>query len=222
MQYVEPFKNYPGGLFPAQHEPIVDMVTWEQVQRKLKKPKKEKVVVSDEMPLRGVLKCYCGKPLTGAPSRGKMGKYYYYYKCNKTTHLNLSAIKAHDQLRQVFGLMSLPDKFIRVIRKNADLIFENKMIEDKKLLADKKRELDVEEAKLFSVERKWITNKITQDTYERWFSSINNSRISLKASIERLSNNRNRTYKILQNNLEKLSDLEFVFNKTNYWKNGNL
>lgn len=214
MQYVEPFKNYPGGLFPAQHDPIVDLATWEQVQRKLKKPEKEKVVVSDEMPLRGVLKCYCGKSLTGAPSRGKLGKYYYYYKCNKTTHLNLSAIKAHDQLRQVFGLMSLPNKSISVIRKNADLIFENKMVEDKKLLADKKRELEAEEAKLFSIEEKWITNKITQDTYERWFSSINNNRIALKASIERLSGNQNRTYKILQNNLEKLSDLEFIFNKT--------
>ena len=167
------------------------------------------------MPLRGVLKCYCGKPLTGAPSRGKLGKYYYYYKCNKTTHLNLSVTKAHDQLRQVFGLMSLPDKSISVIRKNADLIFENKMVEDKKLLADKKRELEAEEAKRFSIEEKWITNKITQDTYERWFSSINNNRIALKASIERLSGDQNRIYKVLQSNLEKLSDLEFIFNKTN-------
>ncbi|HTM98488.1 MAG TPA: hypothetical protein VL088_07095, partial [Pedobacter sp.] len=48
----------------------------------------------------------------------------------------------------------------------------------------------------------------------RWFSSINNNRISLKASIEHLSGDRNRTYKILQSNLEKLSDLEFVFDKT--------
>ena len=47
----------------------------------MKRPEKEKVTVNDELPLRGVLKCHCGKPLTGAPSRGKMGKYYYYYKC---------------------------------------------------------------------------------------------------------------------------------------------
>ncbi len=215
MQYVEPFKTYPGGLFPAQHDPIIDLATWEQVQRKLKKPEKEKVVVSDEMPLRGVLKCSCGKPLTGAPSRGKLGRYYYYYKCNKTTHLNLSAIKAHDQLRQVFGLMSMPDKAIKVIRNSADRIFENKIVEDKRLLEDKKRELASEEAKLFSIEEKWITNKITQDTYERWFSTINNSRISLRASIERLSGNQDKTYKILQKNLDKLSDLEFVFTNTN-------
>lgn len=214
MQYVEPFKNYPGGIFPAMHEPIVDIATWEQAQRKLKKPEKEKVVVSEEMPLRGVLKCECGKILTGAPSRGKLGKYYYYYKCDKTRHLNLSAIRAHDQLQQVFALMSLPDKALRLIKGNSDQIFENKMVEDKRLVAEKKKELEAEEAKLFSIEEKWISNQITHDTYERWFSTINNNRIALKGSIERLSGNQDKTYRIVKNNLEKLSDLEFIFIKT--------
>ncbi len=109
----------------------------------------------------------------------------------------------------------MPDKAIKVIRNSADRIFENKIVEDKRLLEDKKRELASEEAKLFSIEEKWITNKITQDTYERWFSTINNSRISLRASIERLSGNQDKTYKILQKNLDKLSDLEFVFTNTN-------
>jgi site-specific DNA recombinase len=127
----------------------------------------------------------------------------------------LSVTKAHDQLRQVFGLMSVPDKAIKIIRNSADRIFENKVVEDKRLLEDKKKELALEEAKLFSIEEKWITNKITQDTYDRWFNSINNTRISLRACIERLSGDQDRTYKILQNNLGKLSDLEFVFNNTN-------
>jgi site-specific DNA recombinase len=215
MQYVQPFKDYPGGLFPAKHDPIIDFATWEQAQRLLKQPEKEKVVVSDELPLRGALKCHCGKFLTGAPSRGKLGKYYYYYKCNKTTHLNLSALKAHDQIHQVFQLMSLPDQAIGVIRQNADRIFENKRKEDKKLLAEKQKELETEDAKLFSVEEKWITNKINQDTYQRWFSSINNSRLVLKAAIERLTGCQDKTYQILKNNLEKLSNLGFIFEKAN-------
>ncbi|PQV62030.1 hypothetical protein CLV53_101305 [Sediminibacterium magnilacihabitans] len=111
--------------------------------------------------------------------------------------------------------MSVPDKAIKIIRNSADRIFENKVVEDKRLLEDKKKELALEEAKLFSIEEKWITNKITQDTYDRWFNSINNTRISLRACIERLSGDQDRTYKILQNNLGKLSDLEFVFNNTN-------
>lgn len=215
LQHVDAFKDYPGGLFPAQHEPIIDLSTWEMVQRKLRKPEKERVVVDEKIPLRGVLKCFCGKLLTGAPSRGKLGNYYYYYKCNRTNHINLSAIKAHDQLRQVFGLMSLPDNMIKVIQKNALRIFETKTASDKQLLFEKQRELEAEDSKLFAIEEKWITNKISHDTYERWFSSINSNRLSLKASIEHLSSDQSKTFRILENNLEKLTDLEFVFNKTN-------
>ena len=198
MQYVQPFKEYPGGLFPAQHTPIIDLATREQTQRKLRKPEKEKVVVNNDIPLRGVLKCHCGKLLTGEPSRGKLGKYYYYYKCNKTTHLNLSAIKAHDQLRQVFQLMSLPERAIKIIKDNSERIFENKMLTDKQLVKDKKKELEAEDTKLFSIEEKWITNKITQDNYDRWYSTINNNRISIKGQIERLGMDQSRTYQILK------------------------
>jgi hypothetical protein len=77
----------------------------------------------------------------------------------------------------------MPDNAVKIIRRGSDRIFENKSIEDKKLLEEKRRELEVEEAKMFSVEEKWITNKISHYTYERWYSSINNNRISLRASL---------------------------------------
>jgi site-specific DNA recombinase len=214
MQYVQPFKTYPGGLFPAIHDPIIDKSTWQMVQNKLAKPEKEKIVVSNEMPLRGVLKCYCGKAVTGAPSRGKLGNYYYYYKCNKTNHLNLSVIKAHDQLRQIFGFMSLPERIVKDIKKNSDRIFEQKIIEDKLLVQEKKKELITEETKLISVEEKWITNQISQETYDRWHSSINQNKRTLEGMIERLSGDYTATHKILMANVEKLTDLEFVYNNT--------
>lgn len=101
MQHVEPFKDNPGGLYPAKHQAIIELHKWYRVQEKMKRPQKTKVVVADELPLRGCLKCYCGKKLTGTPSKGKMGKYYYYYKCDKTTHNNISAIKAPNQMLEI-------------------------------------------------------------------------------------------------------------------------
>lgn len=74
------------------------------------------------------------------------------------------------------------------------------MVEDKRLLLEKKRELEAEENKLFSIEEKWISNKITHDTYERWFSTINSNRVALRASIEHLNGNQDQTYHILQKN----------------------
>ncbi len=46
----------------------MDKITWTMVQSKMKKEDKIKVTVDDEIPLRGVVKCHCGTPLTGAPS----------------------------------------------------------------------------------------------------------------------------------------------------------
>ncbi|WP_090656424.1 zinc ribbon domain-containing protein [Parafilimonas terrae] len=71
------------------------------VQSKMKKPAKTKTIIDDEIPLRGVLKCHCGNPLSGASSRGKSGKYFYYYKCRHSKHNNISAIKAHNQFLEL-------------------------------------------------------------------------------------------------------------------------
>jgi site-specific DNA recombinase len=42
MLNVQAYKEYPGGLFPAIHEAIIDMTTWQIVQSKMKKPEKNK------------------------------------------------------------------------------------------------------------------------------------------------------------------------------------
>ncbi len=211
LQYVEPYKDYPGGLFKALHAPIIDYVTWQNVQQKFKKPEKAKVVVEDELPLRGVLKCHCGKPVTGAPSRGRHGGYYYYYKCNKTTHLNLSAKKAHEQLLEVFNLMSLPSKAIKSIKEESEASLNLRLKNDKTLIAEKQRELAQEDKKMLSIEEKWITNQINHDTYQRWYDTISNNRMLLMASISRLSQDQDKVYNVLYRNLDYLTDLKYVY-----------
>ncbi len=211
MQSVKPFKELPGGLFPAQHEAIIDLGTWEMVQQKMQKPAQPKVMVTDDLPLRGVIKCSCGLLLTGAASRGSKGVYYHYYKCNVSRHLNLSANKAHNQMLEIQQLMSLPKSTIKEIRSTSDTIFEKKIVENKKLVEQKRVELDAEEEKLVSIEEKWILNQITYDTYDRWFHSINTNKIALNAAIERLSRDQNNTYNVLQRNLDKLTDMRYVY-----------
>lgn len=63
MLHVKPYKEYPGGLFPAILEPIIDIDTWKIVQDKMKKPVKFRTVIDDQIPLRGLLKCHCGQRL---------------------------------------------------------------------------------------------------------------------------------------------------------------
>lgn len=210
---VEPFKDLPGGLFPAAHESIVDKATWQMVQSKMKKADKVKVVVDDEIPLRGVVKCHCGVPLTGAPSRGKSGKYFYYYKCKHSKHNNISAIKAHEQFLNACNLMSIPEKKIKEIRNGCYASIEEEMKTNRKKAIEKKRELEEVKQRLHAVEEKWFKDEINKDTYDRWYSTYSDHILSLTAAVERLSISPNKAFELLDNNLDMLNDVRYIYDK---------
>ena len=210
---VDAYKEHPGGLFPGIHEPIVDITTWQMVQKKFEKPKVVKSILDDEIPLRGVLKCHCGNFLTGAPSRGKSGKYFYYYKCRCPKHNNISAIKAHKQLISVFELMSLSEKLVKEIKQGCEDAMQKELINKRELLQQKKIELEDTEAKLYSLEEKWLSNEISKETYNRWYSNYSYSVLNLKGAIERLSTNSNEVFDILQKNMNLLTDIPYVYSR---------
>jgi site-specific DNA recombinase len=211
---VEAFKDLPGGLFPAIHEPIVDKTTWTMVQTKMKKPDKVKVVIDDEIPLRGVVKCHCGTPLTGAPSRGKSGKYFYYYKCKHSKHNNISAVKAHEQFLNVCDLMSVPERQIKEIRNGSYALIEQEVKANKKKATEKKHELEEVQQLLNTVEGKWFKDEINKDTYERWYSTYSDQILNLTAAIERLSADQGKAFDILNSNLDLLGNIRQIYTKS--------
>jgi site-specific DNA recombinase len=215
MLNVQAYKEYPGGLFPAIHESIIDMTTWQMVQSKMKKPEKTRTIIDDNIPLRGILKCHCGNPLTGAPSRGKSGKYFYYYKCNSSKHNNISAIKAHNQFLNICELMSLPEKRVREIKDGCNASIDIDMKNNKQRVQDKKIELENIQEKMFSVEEKWIKNEIAKETYDRWYATYDSTIQNLKRTIERLSTDQSNAFLVLENNLSQLTDMHYVFSKSN-------
>lgn len=95
------------------------------------KPNKNKNILDDELPLRGVLKCHCGQPLSVAPSRGKGENWYYCYKCKHSRHNNISAKKAHEQLLEIFHLMSLSGEQISIIKATAEKSLDKKFKENR-------------------------------------------------------------------------------------------
>jgi site-specific DNA recombinase len=107
--------------------------------------------------------------------------------------------------------MSLPAVVVRAIRDESETAINLRIKNNKTLLADKKKELGQEEIKMISIEEKWINNQINQETYQRWFTTIINNRMLLNASISRLSQDQDKVYNALYKNLERLTDLKYVF-----------
>ena len=154
---------------------------------------------------------HCGNPLSGAPSRGKSGKYFYYYKCRFSKHNNISAIKANDQFLGACELMSLSDNKVHEIRNDCKSAIEIEMGNNNKKVSEKKQYLNEVEEKLFALEEKWIKNEINRDTYERWYSIYNNQILNLNSSIERLSQNQSQAFSILNKHLNLLTDMRYVY-----------
>lgn len=211
QQYVKPYKDLPGGMYPGKWSPIVDGITWQRVQDKLNYKPRTRISVAEELPLRGVLYCHCGKLLTGAPSRSATGKYFFYYKCQGKGHNNISAVKAHGQLQDILSLMSLPQRLIVAIRDKSEVILEDREKENRKLLMHKKNEFETVKRQVKSVEEKWINEQISFETYNRWHDELMQKRTRLKSEISRLDQDQNQVYLLLQKNLDLLSDLRYLY-----------
>ena len=215
MLQVQGYKEYPGGIFAAIHEAIIDKTTWQLVQNKMKKPEKVRAILDENLPLRGILKCHCGNLLTGAPSRGKSGKYFNYYKCKTSKHNNISAIKAHTQLAEILELMSLPENTLSEIEQSSSVAIKENLKSNKLIIEQKKLLLEETQEKMCSVEEKWIKNEISKDTYDRWYATYSSTIHSCKDAIERLSKVETHALKILQKKLHLLGDLKSIYNNAN-------
>jgi site-specific DNA recombinase len=209
--HVKAYKEYPEEWVRGIHIPIIDHTTFNAVQQKLVK-KNPKQIINDAMPLRGVLKCWCNQPLTGAPSRSKTGRYYNYYKCNvSSAHNNISAIKAHDQLNEVWKYMSLPHRIIYSVRERSEQMLEERLKENSRLISIKASELKKVEADLQSMEEKYIGNRIEFDTYQRWYTQFSTQRIQLQSQLQHLRKDENETWFLIETELEKLTDLNYIY-----------
>lgn len=134
-------------LSDGQHEPIIDMQTWNKVQVILKeRSKKHNKVYDSEFPLTGILKCpVCGAGMTISRStiRRKDGtkKVLEYYSCgnwkNKGTAVcnsNSIRVEVADEyvLNKIMNLIN--DKVI--LRKVVDNINRNKSTKIKPILEE--------------------------------------------------------------------------------------
>lgn len=212
-QIVKAWDNKPGGLFPIKDlPPIIDKLTWQKVQEKFNGPKYKKTI-ADELPLRGLLRCHCSKRLTGAPSTNKIGKQFLYYKCSQSKHLNLSAKNAHEQLQEMLPLLSLPSYMIDPIKEETKKEMLETHSANRKQLVQARNDLAKIEEDIFTVEDKFISKKtINDETFQRWHEQLSNNRIKVAARIEKFSRDEHAAWLMISEDMNKLSDLQWLYN----------
>ena len=108
------YKGKPSMEVTALHEPIISKYDYYSAQSKFNH-KGITIQPSEEVWLRGVLHCKCGRRMTAGNSRGKLGKLYWYYKCPEHKK-NYSAVKLHEQFKEILIVLSIGEKTLNYIQ----------------------------------------------------------------------------------------------------------
>jgi site-specific DNA recombinase len=71
--------------------------------------------------------------------------------------------------------------------------------------------MDKVEEQLHSVESKWIGNQLSFDSYNRWFKELTTQKMALKAQLDGLNGNDDEIFTLLEHQLVKLTDLNYLY-----------
>lgn len=165
---VPAYGDDPGGwLTKGLHQPIIDEATYYRAQDILNPKAITRTVMNEAVPLRSVLKCFCGRCLTAGNSKGRK-RYYWYYRCDNHSGINLNADKLHEQLERVWIVMSLADYQVDYLKGSIEKKLAVQMKDQEALVAAKKKELAGLQMRLDNVEEKFILDQLDAEAYKKW------------------------------------------------------
>lgn len=153
-----------------------------------------KGVRNKDFPFKRYVMCpHCAKPLFGSASRGKMGKYYPAYHCNKRGHYFRVAKKDFDQTITHFikGLRITPEYADKLMTTVLDewAKRQNDTTSDKKIIQDKITDLEAS-ARLIANKIKLLTSETAIRYMEEDLVAIEKEMIELKMQLEKKDENR--------------------------------
>jgi site-specific DNA recombinase len=213
MGYIRKIAYYddPEALVKGIHEPIIDESTWWRVQAifKNKKPL-QRTKISDDFPLRGVLKCFCQRPYTGAFSKGRK-KFVPYYKCNTHTAINLNANKIHQQFDELLNEMSLPQIHVNYIKEKVAENIKTELADRQSKFNQAYHQLAGLDKKISGLEEKYFEGKVDDTTYSKWKRIYSTDQAVLRNHITDLQEPMEQVWKRYDQNLGNLANLQWVY-----------
>jgi uncharacterized coiled-coil protein SlyX len=205
------YYDTPASIVKAIHDPIVSEDTWWKAQAIFNNKKKlMKNSVSEDFPLRGVLKCFCDRLYTAAYSRGRNAQYGY-YKCNTHTAINLSAKKVHLQFEELMKEMSLPKLHIQYLEQKIIENINEQLKERSSSSENIRRQISSLSKKIDSVEEKYINNDLDKSTYAKWKSTYHSERSALQQSLSSLQQPVEEIWQNYQDSLGMLGSLHWCY-----------
>jgi site-specific DNA recombinase len=190
---VKAFKNTSEKYVKALHEAIISETDFWRIQKVLDKKPKRQTRTNEEFPLRGIIKCPCGRNLTAGWTKGNR-KYYLYYKCVDHPSINIPGETMHMKFEELLKKITLQKHQVDLLNSSLLSLSDELLKDENKRQKEKLRLLRNLREKNLRLEQKFIADQISVSVYHKWREEFkiekkqieclfNNSQID-KANIE--------------------------------------
>lgn len=214
LVHIPAYKGQPEKFIQALHAPIVDELTFWTAYRRVKS-KTHTVQLAEEVPLRGILHCSCGRKLTAGNSKSKSGKYYWYYLCPEHKR-NFSAVKLHAQLSEILSCLSFDNKdiewFRETITESIDKAISNKGGD----IMRAKLELQKTQTKIRSTQERFLLQpEISMEVYSKVITELKETESRLENTIAVVQKRSKEMYGLIEDFLPLLTNIDGMYSNMN-------
>jgi site-specific DNA recombinase len=201
-------KPYEQGIHPA----IISEQDFWLAQERLGN-KKKAIHKNEEVPLRGVLHCWCGRKVTAGNSKSKTGKYHWYYLCQEHRK-NLPATKLHLQFDEIMEALSISEAEMNWLRTKLMKEVGERIQEQGNVLARLKKELTDHQRQIKAAERRFLTmGNVSEETYKEVMAEMKADEVRLQREIAAQGTSHGAYFDKLNRLLPALCDLKDAFEK---------
>jgi len=202
-----------GKYVPGIHEPIISEYDFWQAQNLLHHRGKIVHQANEEVFLRGVLKDYSGHLMTAGNSKGRTGKYYWYY-VSRITRQNLSASKLHQQFFNLLEHLQLNTEEVAALRERISESINEKINLQSETIRTLSQALETVRSKIAMVEEKYLLNPdITQASYKKSVTQLQLKESSLLQQLMQSEKPANHLFDKMEQLLPVLSNIATLFQK---------
>lgn len=204
-------KTQPAHLVKGLHTPLISEQDYWLVQERLQ-GKTMSIQNREDVPLRGVLQCSCGRKFTAGNSKGKT-RYYWYYVCHECRQ-NLSAKRLHKQFDELLDNLSFDPKDLQLLKQKLSAKLNDYIKNRGDKIRQAEKQLKLVEEKISSVEIKWLTKPdVSEASYNKVISELRADQSRLYKEITKANTNQQAYWDKMNNLLLILSDLRSHFEK---------
>lgn len=169
---------------------LIDEATWTRAQRAIARadgePYLRKPEASADFPLRGVVRCECGRRLVAYRARGKSGRRWPYYRCLGCNR-NLPAATVERAWEGLLSRMAIAPELVDLIDRAISRKLEQRAAELETRLARARQKVGQAEARLERLVELRVDGEITPEEYATARGRVTAERDAARAELADLT-----------------------------------